>query len=507
MRRQQHGHEHQPARPPVATPVRRPESPSTVDLAALQRNYGNTAVTRMLAGPPVQRADDDQATSAAAPPYPADALREFVDNWLDNTSVTLRKRSDQLKAIDRAITTWLTGGYRVQGNLDTNQTQLEAIRAAVRAWHDSKAGGSRRQGFIDELATRVDAALAEVARRRVELRERQAQLAKYGRIDPALAGFAERTRREDALNLDTNLVHQAFAADRDDEGRLTEESLTKLDEFARQGLAGALAIVGGVTPNGVTANQVQQIMAANVNAVTGQTIYPELESYLGTVGAQPVLPEERRSQVDTEEVRRTVGQTTLTVHWDPTDVQREPRLRSLTDAIQRVRRGGYVVPPLTVYFPKYGRTLVLSPDNAMPTGAKVHRAEYIAPDTLVASSELFENPLTNRYGGGDYHNLSTQLDPSGAGTMVHELGHFLHYHQNRRAFHDLTGTGFAAGQEDVAASVSGYAAQHPREFVAEVFLGMAYGKQFPADVMEMYDGLGGPSPTQAPTTGGTAAAP
>lgn len=483
-------------------PVRRPESPSTVDLATLQRDYGNTAVARMLTGPVLQRAGDDtQGTSTAAPPRPADALREFVDNWLDNTSVTLRKRSDQLKAIDRAITVWLTGGYRIPGDLDANQAQLQSIRAAVQAWHASKAGGSKRQGFIDELATKVDAALAEVAQRRAERQERAARLAKYGQIDPDLANFARRTRREDALNLDTNLVHQAFAADRDDGGKLTEESLTKLDQFARQGLAGALAIVGGVTPNGVTAIQVQQIMAANVNTVTGQTIYPELESYLGTVGTQPVLTEERRSAADTEEVQRTVGQTTLTVNWDPTDIQRDRRLQSLTDAIRKVQQGGYKVPPLTAYFPKYGRTLVLTPDNAVPTGSRMHRAEYIAPDALVASSELLDNPLDNRYGGTEYHNLSTQLDPSGAGTMVHELGHFLHYHQNRSKFHELTGAEFATGKQAVAATVSGYAAQHPREFVAEVFLGMVHGRPFPADVMEMYEGLGGPSREQAPGAG------
>ena len=44
-----------------------------------------------------------------------------------------------------------------------------------------------------------------------------------------------------------------------------------------------------------------------------------------------------------------------------------------------------------------------------------------------------------------------------------------------------------------------YAAQNPREFIAEVFLGLVYGNNYSPDVLEMYDGLGGPSRAQAPT--------
>lgn len=307
--------------------------------------------------------------------------------------------------------------------------------------------------------------------------------------------FAVRTGRTDALD-PTNPMHAAFAADRDPQGRLTDQSLDMLDDIARRQLRDQLAIVGGVTPNSVTPAEVQQIMASNTNQVTGRTIYPELTSYLDTMGSQPTLTTEESSLAttgDREVVTRTIDGTRLTVHWDRTDSRRDQRLASLSQAIELVQRQGFVVPPLTAYLPKYGRNLIVAPGQVREGNAKIQRAEYVPPDALVASPELLDNPLAIRYGGA-YHNLSTQLDPSGVGTMVHELGHFLHYHQNRGMFHDLTATSFAAGKADVAATVSGYAGQKPREFVAEVFLGLAYGRTFSADVMEMYDGLGGPTP-------------
>ncbi len=249
--------------------------------------------------------------------------------------MTFQRRSAELRAIDNAITTWQTGGGGTPGDLDTNETQLTAIRTAVQAWRDSKTGQSTRGTFIDELATRVEAAVGEVAQRRATRARQQAELDKYRQIDPDMARFAARTRRTDALD-PGNKLHEALSADRDARGRLPGQSLDMLDEIARRQLGDQLAIVGGVTPNGVTPAQVQQIMANNVNQVTGRTTYPELASFA--------------------------------------------------------------------------------------SGAKANVAE----------------------------------------------------------------------------TVSGYAGQKPREFVAEVFLGLVYGRTFSSDVLEMYQGLGGPKPSQRP---------
>jgi hypothetical protein len=313
-----------------------------------------------------------------------------------------------------------------------------------------------------------------------------------------MAPFAKRTQRSDPLNMDTNLVHQGLGADRDEQGALTGGSVAKLDEFSRQQRDGKLAIVAGVSPGELTADQVRQIMTDNVNTISGRTVYPELESYLATMSGRSTLTEEKVSGPSEQVTRMVGGQTPLTVRWDPTDSLRHRRLESLITAIVKVQESGFTVPPLTAYFPKYGRNLVLSPEGVTEPGRRYHRAEYIAPDALLMSPEVLDNPLATRY-AEEYHNLSTQLDPSGVGTMVHELGHFLHYHQNSARFHDLFLAEYTGGHTNVANTVSGYAAQSPREFIAEVFLGMVYGKTFPPDVMEMYEGLGGPSRDQAPT--------
>jgi hypothetical protein len=481
-------HPHQHGQQPVPAATHRAPARRQHPLAALHQTVGNTAFSRMV----IQRAPQPGPSTAR----PADELQAYVQNWEEKTKRTFKpQRSAQLVAIDDAITQWLTGGHRTPGLLDANETQLTTIRTAVQAWRASKTKASPRGPYIDGLMIRVDAALAEIRQRRAERARQQAELAKYGQIDPNLARFAVRTRRIDALD-PTSQLQMAFAADRDPQGRLSDQSLTILDNIGRHQLRGNLATVAGVTPNSVTPAQVQQIMASNTNQVTSQTIYPELQSYLDTMTNQPALTAEQSSLPTTgshETVTRTINGTTLTVHWDNTDSQRNQRLDSLRQAIELVQQQGYTVPPLTAYFPKYGRNLIVSPGRVTEGAGKIHRAEYIAPDALVASPELLNNPLTNQY-GGTYHNLSTQLDPSGVGTMVHELGHFLHYHQNRATFHDLTATEFASGKAAVAAQVSGYAAQKPREFVAEVFLGLVHGRTFPADVMEMYDGLGGPTP-------------
>jgi hypothetical protein len=165
----------------------------------------------------------------------------------------------------------------------------------------------------------------------------------------------------------------------------------------------------------------------------------------------------------------------------------------LVAAIEKVREQGYTVPPLTAYFPKYGRALTVSPESAMQSGRPVARAEFFAPDTIVASPETVDNPLTDEV-QGEYKFLSTQLDPSGVASMVHELGHFLHYQQSRAKFHDLFLSQFASGTGQAPMQVSGYANSNPREFVAEVFLGLVYGREFPSNVLEVYDALGGPRP-------------
>jgi hypothetical protein len=50
---------------------------------------------------------------------------------------------------------------------------------------------------------------------------------------------------------------------------------------------------------------------------------------------------------------------------------------------------------------------------------------------------------------------------------------------------------FGPGEKELAATVSGYAAESPLEFVAEVFAARMAGKSFPRAVLSLYKQYGG----------------
>ena len=78
--------------------------------------------------------------------------------------------------------------------------------------------------------------------------------------------------------------------------------------------------------------------------------------------------------------------------------------------------------------------------------------------------------------------------------MVHELGHVMHFKNSPSKYHGLTSTSLKGAGVEKAGAVSGYATGHPREFIAEVFLGLVYGKTFANDILQMYVAMGGAVP-------------
>lgn len=446
----------------------------------------------------VQRTNGEgQAAGADPDQSAASGLQGFLADWMDTSAVTVSRRSNALKAIDQSVRAWLGSGYTVQGNLDANRTELNAVLTAINGWRSTKTSGSKRDEAVTELEAKVRAALSEIDDRQRQRAEQGELKGKYSVVDPRLVGYAQRPSQGVDVDPVNNLMHQALT-DHDDQGRLTERALATLDQLARTRLEDQLTITrkGQVTAQGVTADQTRQFMEQSPNAVTGKTRFPELESYLASGSGTDI-----GNPADQETVTREVGGTRVTVHWDRTDALREKRVTMFEDAVRKVQEAGYPLPNLTVHLPKYGRQLNVTAEGVMETSArKSQRAEFIPTDNVVASPEGVGNPLT-KSGDPDYF-LSTQVDPDGTGTMVHELGHFLHYQLSRGRYHDLNFTQFAPGKGATARSVSGYATESPREFVAEVFLGRVYGRTFSDAAMEMYEALGGPQPT-APATSGS----
>jgi hypothetical protein len=224
----------------------------------------------------------------------------------------------------------------------------------------------------------------------------------------------------------------------------------------------------------------------NLNPVTGETIYPELNNLLG----------EGTDEDDAEVTEsKDLGGISFRVTYNKSDVNFNARLQMLSDAVGKIKSAGFTPPALDVYLPKMGRSLSISGDCEITVGGtKTERAVFVAPNFMHISSENMNNPLGDKKSGDPdtFKFSSTTYDPSGIGTIIHEFGHALHRKNDGGKFHELFGAGFL-NKEMVAIAneqVSEYGTK-PREFVAEVFLGMVYGKKYSKEVMDMYRAFGG----------------
>ncbi|MEU5714530.1 glycosyltransferase [Streptomyces sp. NPDC020403] len=477
---------------------------------AVQRDHRSTA------GPA-----PDRSLTSRAPGNPADAPTtttpasrtaggrrdsEIIDSWRALSTVPRARRSNALQRIDTAVHEWATGGRELPGAHDANQRQLDAILDAVEAWRAGKKGPSDRDGAVDRLTAHVRSELDDLHQRIAERAHQGQLLDRYARIHPEVSDFAGR-RLPDRVDPANNPAHDIFTGERTHHGALSDDALDAADELSRQQLAAKRdqAAAGGVTVDaGVSAQRVRELMDSTRNDLTGSTLYPELTSYLDRADQAEALDTGSHLGKLTPVVEDVHG-TQVTVHGDPTDSLRDARIDNFRKAVITVQEAGFHVPDVELHLPKYGRFLEVHDDLvAERSGGRLQRAEYLAPNAVIASPDVVGNPLTNKLAGDRYRYLSTELDPSGVGTMVHELGHFLHYVNARAQYHDLAFTQFAGRSgrgadavphQALALGVSAYAAGNPREFVAEVFTGLVYGKPFPPEVMRMYHGLGGPVPT------------
>jgi hypothetical protein len=80
------------------------------------------------------------------------------------------------------------------------------------------------------------------------------------------------------------------------------------------------------------------------------------------------------------------------------------------------------------------------------------------------------------------------------GVLLHELGHQEHYFSDPDRYVQLhfTGGGYQPLVWILGPQVSRYAAESPLEFVAETYSGLATGRSYTREVMDLYRALGGP---------------
>ena len=432
--------------------------------------------------------------------------REIVADWPTESDVTddkgrSKKRSKQLLMIDAAVAQYqasrtLKGTHAFNQNIariDNILGLITAFRAKKTASIRSAKMGELRDTLVAERAAAEQAkadeqaSLAEAGERQTAFGQFSGDMGDHATRDPGFTGNAGGLTR---FQGELNPRIKSMIEDRNDDGTLSDEAIAKMTAMDRENEGGVIDFDPATrqlnVAEGVSQDDLAGIMETQVNPVTGETIYPEL--------ANAANPAQGADQQVTESI--DIAGINMDVTYNPSDANFDDRLALVVQAVQNVRDAGFNVPPLDIRLPKLGRTLTVGADHVVTTGDETHRAIFVAPDFMHVSSANINNPLDTKASQGakgPYKFSSTALDPSGSGTIVHEIGHFLHFVQNPGKFHELFASAFPGPKRVIATGeVSEYAGK-PREFVAEVFLGLVYGTDYSDAVMEMYESFGGPA--------------
>jgi hypothetical protein len=432
--------------------------------------------------------------------------KDPAKDWFEYSGGSTVRRSSELKAIDTAVAKWQNGTRSMQGDPAGNVRDLQAIDVVIKAWQKSKKGKpSFRDLAIAGLTGLVSSSL-QTNQAKVKKKTDDTQIAtplfeKYKQLDDQTGQYAKKQTVDVKLGdfePDNQKPTKMAHTDKDDQGNLTPAALLELDRLQiaeADALVQKARLMQVVLDPTVSMEMLRQAMEGNMNVLSERTTMPEFENILD--------PNTEAVGELTETVM--VGGTSLTVTYDKSDVHAAERLAALTTAVGLINGKTPGVPNLKVYFPKAGRSITVDSKCVVTIGDKLADAVFYAPDFFAVSSAITGNPKTEKDPTGankGLKNLSSALGADNAlvHTIIHELGHAMHYQHDKGRFYNLnfamfTGKDTASGDsyQDIAMrDVSGYGGGNPREMVAEVFLGTIQGgKQFPAVVWEMYDAFGG----------------
>jgi hypothetical protein len=477
-----------------------------VDLGGLLGTQGDPARADATAVISMQRQAGNRATvhwlqSARTVPVQRDLTKKIpTPKWTVG-------RPSSIKAIDASVAALTDKMAKLPGAIDDAKKLIAAVYKAIADFRGTKDGSGKWASAVTTLEAEVKAKEGEVDAKIAVRQKGEDRYAVYKSLEPELARYAARTQLKPAdfeKDGDGPSIRDALAGPRGAGGALTEAATDEMTEAQGSEIEREKSGGQDITFAGLSIDQLRTFMAAHKNELTGKTMYPELKNVTDPNGNPDAV---KTTAMD-------LGGVTMLVEHNASDVHLDERLKLVRDAVTKVTEAGLKLPPLKVHLPKYGRSLkVKAADGASgqiscETDEKSSRAVFIPPDFLHLSSEMIGTPTTTKIknaatGADEYQFSSTGFDPSGAATIVHELGHVLHYVTAPAKFHGLWGTGFTGtapsgkGAGVVATTEVSQYGNKPREFVAEVFLGLVYGKEFSEDVMAMYRSFGGLIPPAA----------
>jgi hypothetical protein len=512
----------------VQRAMHNPERLKARDVLTLQRRAGNRAVAGLLrrrAQPVANEQQGDQITFETpandlerarhpliAGPQAAGRLDGNLSRLIQRVElnwnvispdyknmVGMKKSSDQMAAIGAEV-----GKYNLKAVADFTgkKTICEKLLVLITAWRALKKRLPEADTAVDLLEPvvrqKLQAANDSIEHERLEMEQAQAGKAVFDTLEPALAQYAKRGY----LGVDKfkpgagGTYSKALSKPRGAHGELTAEAITAMNAAEQHEVAGPEKEARKAPEVGTADTKgLQDLMGSKTNALTGKTMYPELRNL-----TNPLDPGTNPDTVSTDTVN--VGGVDMQVEHNTSDVNFTERLKLVSDAVGLLHGAGITVPGLKLHMPKYGRELKVSAtagvggDLSCSDDKKSSRAVFVPPDFLHLSSEIIGTPnLTKVINPSthleEYAFSSTGFDPSGVATLVHEFGHVLHFTSAPGKFHGMWNTVFKGPELDKAkAFVSEYGSK-PREFVAEVFLGLIYNKAYPDDVLRIYKAFGG----------------
>jgi hypothetical protein len=491
-------------------------------MLALQRTVGNQAAQRLLAnqasraaaiaGAPaaIRRAPGQLAPGAARGPL---LQRDWLSEWAE------KSRKLPFKLIGKPAPKPVTPGVIVVDNrvAGFNGTYSGAIKG-MNAYHATQAlnnllkdiewltsqpegqvWGSALTDLRKDVVKKLTTITPELERLKTSTGEETwGRFEQFRELPDEMAEFASRPRDvQPEAFANPGESYKAMSNPRDADNLLTDKSMTTLEtqdkakaESSLYGKKDKMGMKGaGVDLSKITPEQIDALLEQTKRADTGHTEFPELANLAeGTAEAEP----------DEVEEVKDAGGVAVTLKYDRTDAMWQQRFGLVQAAVTQAMGAGFTIAPFSLHLPKYGREISISSTDGhthtVTIGEDTAQAQFVAPNFMYINSRVFHNPKVDT-------GLSIKLDPSGIATIVHELGHMTHFTQSRAkyntlSFSQLSGYSKQTGEsfkQRVEGAVSKYGGGNPRELVAEVFLGLAYGKTFPDDVMAAYNAFGGPA--------------
>lgn len=512
----------------LSTPGDRHERAADADAARVAR--GEPAPTpapaaRRSDAPVAQRLADGHGHACGCAGCRGLVVQRFPDMvdltpalWVDESKVARARRSEEFRRIDAAVEEW-NEHRELPARIKDRVDALTQILKAIDEWRTARAARvtskvekwsvSEREPAVADLETAAAALLVVEKQRLAEKEAADAKVnetmargrlmdsryAQYVKQTTEFTNYSNAMSKYDEDKAITPLL--ILARQRGANDALTRESVELMNQYEAKSIANTIKKSEDSAvelADDVGTAKLRELAENATNSVTGQTELPELKNLYE--------PNDQQSEVVTEGVDMGGG-VSWAVTYDPSDVNFETKFAAVKSAVKLVVDRGFTPPDLRLHMPKYGRSLTVTAGGCQEKN-KTERAMFTAPDFLHISSNALGIPIETLATGWKqgqehinqgYKYSSTVLDPSGVATMVHEIGHAMHYDNSPDRYYGLFMTNFATEELVTKANdqVSEYG-NRPREFVAEVFLGLVYRRTYSDDIMRMYVALGGALP-------------